>query len=141
MNLSEQIRKSNRVYVIGNGGSYANSVHMVNDLLSVGIRAYAMDPSTLTAFSNDHGYENCFSRWIDIVGEPGDLLIALSGSGTSPNILSGVERALQKGMNVWREFGASQDLDMQASEERQIELCHEVMKELKRESGLVYRGI
>jgi phosphoheptose isomerase len=103
----------------------------VNDLLSVGVRAYCMDPSTLTAFANDYGYENAFSKWIGIVGKPQDLLIALSGSGKSKNILKAVETAEKMDMLVWKEFGAEQGLDMQRSEERQIKLGHEVMKNLK----------
>ena len=127
MDLYAHIRISKRVYVIGNGGSYANSSHIVNDLLSVGIKAYCMDPATLTAFANDYGYENAFSRWIGIVGEEDDLLIALSGSGRSPNILKAVATAQEKGMSIWKEFGAERGLTMQQSEERQIQLGHEVM--------------
>lgn len=131
MNLFDHIKSSNRVYIIGNGGSYANSFHIVNDLLSVGIKAYCMDPATLTAFANDHGYEEAFAKWIGIVGEKGDLLIALSGSGTSPNILKAVQMAKLKGMNIWKEFGAEQGLGMQGAEERQLRMGHEVMLKLK----------
>ena len=75
MDLAEMVRAAKRVYVIGNGGSYANAMHIVNDLLSCGIRAHSMDPATLTAFANDYGYYNAFARWIGTVGEAGDLLI------------------------------------------------------------------
>lgn len=132
MELAELVRAAKRVYVIGNGGSYANAMHIVNDLLSCGIRAHSMDPATLTAFANDYGYYNAFARWIGAVGEAGDLLIALSGSGRSPNILMAVERAESLGMTVWREYGAAQGMDMQASEERQIWLGHEVMRCVKK---------
>ena len=131
MTLSSLIRKANRVYVVGNGGSFANSMHIVNDLLSVGVKAYAMDPSTLTAFANDYGYHQCFARWIYIVGEKDDLLIALSGSGKSLNILLAITEAEGKGMFIWKEFGAEKGLGMQAAEERQIGLGHETMMELR----------
>jgi len=114
--------------VIGNGGSYANSFHIVNDLLSCGVRAYCLDPATLTAFSNDHGYEEAFARWIHIVGEPMDLLIALSGSGKSKNILNAVATAKSMGMDVWEEYGIPQGLNMQEAEEKQLKIGHEFLK-------------
>lgn len=129
--LVELVKQAPRVYLIGNGGSYANAVHICNDLLLCKVRAYTLDPASLTASANDFGYETVFSRWIDAVGEPGDLLIALSGSGRSPNILLACQTAERIGMLVWREFGASQGFDMQASEERQIWLGHELMRGLR----------
>lgn len=127
MNLYTHIRLNNRVYVIGNGGSFANASHIVNDFLSVGIRAYCMDPATLTAFANDYGYEEAFAKWIRVVGTPDDLLIALSGSGKSPNILRAIQMADEIGMTVWKEFGAQQGLGMQEAEEKQLKLGHEIM--------------
>jgi D-sedoheptulose 7-phosphate isomerase len=131
LELAVRIKAARRVYVIGNGGSYANAMHIVNDLLSCGVRAFTMDPATLTAFANDHGYYKAFARWIETVGEAGDMLIALSGSGKSPNILLAVEAAEKLGMDVHRELGAAQGFDMQAAEERQIWLGHEVMRCLR----------
>ena len=66
------------------------------------------------------------------MGEPGDLLIALSGSGKSLNILNACEMAERIGMDVHREFGAEQGFDMQASEERQIWLGHELLRALRK---------
>ena len=132
MTLSERIKAARRVYIVGNGGSYANAIHLQNDLLGCGIRAYTLDPASLTRAANDHGYEHVFADWLDVVGERGDLLIALSGSGKSPNILRAIEVAERKGMDVHREFGSAQGFDMQAAEERQIWLGHELMRELKR---------
>lgn len=129
--LPQRVRAAKRVYIIGNGGSYANAMHICNDLLLAGVRAYVLDPATLTAFANDFGQAFSFSKWLLIVGEPGDLLIALSGSGKSPNILNAVEAARLQGMDVWEEYGARQGFDMQASEERQVWLGHEVMRELR----------
>ena len=118
--------------MIGNGGSYANSCHIVNDLLSVGIKAYCMDPATLTAFANDYGYDQAFSKWLKVVAEPWDLLIALSGSGKSPNILNAIQTAEGIGMSIHKEFGAEQGLTMQEAEEKQLKLGHELMLERKR---------
>ena len=130
MELAERIRAAKRVYIIGNGGSYANAMHICNDLLSCGVKAYTIDPATLAAFANDHGWHSAFSRWVGIVGERRDLLIALSGSGRSPNILNAVEAAQRIGMDVERVYGEPK-FDMQAAEEHQIWLGHEAMRCLK----------
>ena len=131
MNLADAIRKARRVYLIGNGGSYANAVHVCNDLLACGVKAYTLDPATLTASANDYGYENVFARWISTVGEEGDLLIALSGSGTSANILNAIRVADEIGMAYMLVTDYLRTMDMQRSEERQLEIGHEVMRCLK----------
>lgn len=129
----KQIRRARRVFLIGNGGSYANAIHICNDLLACGIRAFTLDPATLTASANDHGYETVFARWIRTVGERGDLLLALSGSGTSANIVGALRAARAKGIDTalitWRLKGG---MDMQLSEEAQITLGHYWMKKLGR---------
>lgn len=132
MDLIDLVREAKRVYLIGNGGSYANAVHICNDLLACGIKAFVLDPATITASGNDFGYETIYERWINTVGERGDLLIALSGSGRSPNILRAVEAAEGRGMTVWKEFGATKGLGMQAAEEWQIWVGHELMRQLKK---------
>ena len=124
MTLTDAIEQSGRVYIIGNGGSYSNAQHICNDLLSCGVRAYTMDSATLSAFANDHGWESAFAMWLKIVGESGDLLVALSGSGTSPNILNAVEEAERIGMLVFRIFGNERGEDMQAAEESQLLIGH-----------------
>ena len=129
--LLDKIRKAPRVYIVGNGGSYANALHLQNDLIACGIKAYTLDPSTLTATANDFGYEYVFSRWLSVVGEKGDLLIALSGSGKSKNILLAVETAEKIGMQVEKVFGAERGLSMQDAEECQLWLGHELMRNLK----------
>lgn len=128
--LVGKIRRAKRVYIAGNGGSYANSVHLCNDLLACGVRAYTLDPATLTATANDVGYAHVFSRWLRVVAEPGDLLIALSGSGKSPNILKAIDMAEDIGMDIEKVFGAPR-FDMQAAEEHQVFLGHQLRRELK----------
>jgi D-sedoheptulose 7-phosphate isomerase len=124
MTLTEAIEQSGRVYIVGNGGSYANAQHICNDLLSCGVRAYTVDSATLSAFANDYGWEVALSRWLSVVGESGDLLVALSGSGTSPNILNAVEEAERIGMLVFRIFGNERGEDMQSAEESQLTIGH-----------------
>lgn len=129
--LLDKIKRANRVYLIGNGGSYANALHIANDLLACGIKAYTHDPATLTASANDYGYETVFSRWIGIVGQPGDLLIALSGSGTSRNILRALDAARTVGMDFHLVTDHLRTRDMQQSEEDQIVLGHNLMRALR----------
>jgi len=124
------VRAAKRVYIIGNGGSYANAMHMCNDLLARNIRAYTLDPATLVANANDHGFHNSFARWVLVVGEPGDLLIALSGSGKSLNILLACEAAERLGMTVHKIFGAERGENMQQAEEAQIKIGHELWTQL-----------
>ena len=128
--LSERVRKARRVFLIGNGGSASNCCHICNDLENCGIRAYVMNEATKSAWENDFTHELVFSKWIVLHGEPGDLLIALSGSGKSKNILNAIEAAKLIGMDVERIFGAP-TLGMQEAEEFQVWLGHQVMKELK----------
>lgn len=131
MLLADLVRKARRVYLIGNGGSFANAAHIANDLEMAGIRAHTLNPASLTRTANDATYERIFADWIKVHGDPGDLLIALSGSGKSPNILAACAEAERIGMMVWREFGALAGLGMQAAEEAQIRLGHDLMRALK----------
>ena len=134
MMLFEKVKQAKRVYICGNGGSAANALHMANDLVSVGIRAHALtgDIATLTAIANDFGYEFVFSKQILLFGDPGDLLIAMSGSGKSKNILNAIEAAQLIGMDVYKIFGNEHGMKMQAAEQYQIALAHELMLALKK---------
>jgi len=129
--LAAAIKKAKRVYLVGNGGSFANASHIANDLQNCGIKAHSMDPAILTAWANDFGYETVFEKWIDVHGEPGDLLIALSGSGTSKNILNAIDKAKSKGMDYRLVTWYLTALDMQDSEEHQLALGHQAMRELR----------
>jgi D-sedoheptulose 7-phosphate isomerase len=129
--LAEKVRKARRVYIIGNGGSYANAVHIQNDLEAIGIKAHTLNPASYSATANDHGHDYVFSRWVELHGEPGDLLIALSGSGKSKNILIAIAVALARGMEVFPIFGARRGLDMQQAEEEQLVIGHDVMQWLR----------
>jgi D-sedoheptulose 7-phosphate isomerase len=128
--LAARVRKAKRVYIIGNGGSFANAAHIANDLLSAGIRAYTLDAATLTAWANDYGYHTVFAQWLTRVAERGDMLIALSGSGTSKNIVLAMEAAKAIGMDVELITYYLRTRDMQQSEEDQLVLGHGLMKAL-----------
>ena len=95
-------RLGKKVIFIGNGGSAAIASHQAVDLWkNGGIRAIAFnDASLLTCVSNDLGYEYVFEKPIEMFADEDDLLIAISSSGRSPNILRAVERAKAKCCNV-----------------------------------------
>ncbi len=130
--LANRVKAAKRVYIAGNGGSFSNAQHIANDLELCGIRAHTLNPASLTASANDHGYEFVFSRWIMVHGEPGDLLIAMSGSGKSPNILNAVEAAKIIGMDVYCIFGNERGQDMQSAEEHQLRVGHELMRAFRK---------
>ena len=91
-----------KIMLIGNGGSAAIASHMQNDLCkAVGRRAMVFNESPLlTALSNDHGYESVFEKPVELWAEPGDLLIAISSSGRSENILRAAQVSRQGGCQI-----------------------------------------
>lgn len=101
--VTEAFRKGNKLMLCGNGGSAADSQHLATELvirLSHVIKRPALpaislstDSSLLTAGANDIGFENVFARSIEGLGKEGDVLIAISTSGNSPNIIKAVEKA------------------------------------------------
>jgi D-sedoheptulose 7-phosphate isomerase len=93
---------SAKVMVIGNGGSAAIASHLQNDLSkAVGVRSLVFnEPSLLTALSNDHGYSCIFERPIQMWAEKDDVLVAISSSGRSENIICGAQAAKEKGCSI-----------------------------------------
>ena len=123
------------VYLIGNGGSAANAMHIANDLFAAGVRAHALtDVATLSAVANDYGYLRVFEQQVKVFGETDDILIALSGSGRSPNILMAIDAAEQIGMQVFYVTEYLKDMTMQESEEKQVSLGHRLMLALRKMS-------
>ena len=103
-----------KVIVIGNGGSEAIASHVHNDLCkAVGVRAMVFsDPSLMTALSNDIGYEVIYKQPLEMWAEGGDMLIAVSSSGMSANILSAVETARQSGCKIVTLSGFDEDNEL-----------------------------
>ncbi|MDL1894810.1 SIS domain-containing protein [Anaerolineae bacterium CFX7] len=97
-----------KVLVCGNGGSAADAQHFAAELvgrmsrerLSLPALSLSSDPSVVTALGNDYGYENIFARQIEGLGQAGDVLIAISTSGRSPNILKAVQSAQARGLRT-----------------------------------------
>jgi D-sedoheptulose 7-phosphate isomerase len=107
--ISELIIKTyesgNKVILFGNGGSAADAQHIACELVSKfmverkGLPAIALttNTSTLTAIGNDYGYDNVFLKQVEALVKPGDLVIGLSTSGSSPNVIKGLKAAREKG--------------------------------------------
>ncbi len=98
----QMLKKSHTTRIIGNGGSAAIASHMAEDYTKNGnmpMMAFN-DAPMLTCFANDLGYENIFSAAIEYYASPKDLVIAISSSGKSPNIINGVLAAKKKGCNI-----------------------------------------
>lgn len=96
------------VFFIGNGGSAATASHFANDL-AIGTNAYAKpfravsladNQAIVTAIANDFGYEDVFVRQLRVYGKPGDVLIGISASGNSPNVLRAFEHARLAGIRT-----------------------------------------
>ena len=140
-----------QVFLCGNGGSAGNAVHLANDLVygvakrsGGGMRALALPANTsvMTCLANDIGYDKIFCEQLAVQGREGDLLIALSGSGNSPNIVSAIERARAMKIKSYAILGYGggrcKDLadvaihfsvdDMQIAEDMQLVVGHMVMQ-------------
>ena len=105
--MTETIRKGGKIISCGNGGSMCDAMHFAEELTGRYRKnrpAYPAvsisDPSHLTCVANDFGYDFVFSRYIEGHGKTGDALVAISTSGTSPNVLKAAETAASKGVRV-----------------------------------------
>ena len=95
---------------VGNGGSAALASHFAVDVFNAGVRSTAFnDAALLTCMGNDCGYEQVFARPVALFAAPGDVLIAISSSGRSPNILAAVEAARARGCAVITLYGFRRD--------------------------------
>lgn len=100
------LRSGNKLLLIGNGGSAADAQHIAAEIVGrykrerPGYAAIALttDTSALTAIANDYGFEHIFSRQIEGIGQRGDVLIAISTSGRSPNIITALRKARELGI-------------------------------------------
>jgi D-sedoheptulose 7-phosphate isomerase len=100
------LRSGNKLLIIGNGGSAADAQHIAAEIVGrykqdrPGYAALALttDTSALTSIANDYGFEQVFSRQVEGLGQRGDVLMALSTSGKSPNILAALRFARERGL-------------------------------------------
>jgi D-sedoheptulose 7-phosphate isomerase len=147
-----------QVFFVGNGGSAANASHLANDFLypvskapGSGLRAHSLvaNPAVTSCLANDEGYDQIFALQLAVLARKGDVLIALSGSGNSPNIVKAVEQARAIGMTSYAVVGFSGGKtktivdvpihfavdDMQLAEDAQIVVGHMVMQWLYAQRG------
>ena len=104
----EALRNGKKIIFAGNGGSASDAQHLAAELVgryrydreSLAAIAITTDTSALTAIGNDYGYEEVFSRQLSGLGQDGDILVAISTSGNSGNIIRAVDIALKKGIKV-----------------------------------------
>ncbi|MBU1148216.1 MAG: SIS domain-containing protein [Candidatus Omnitrophica bacterium] len=155
--LAEKIlsakRKDSHIFLCGNGGSAANAMHIANDLLYLqlkgkGIKVTALpaNQAVLTCLANDTGYENIFSFQLEQLGSRGDILIVLSGSGNSPNVLKAIDTAKKMSILTCAILGFNGGKclslvdtpihfpvnDMQIAEDLQLIVGHMLMQWLKK---------
>ncbi|MBI9061630.1 MAG: D-sedoheptulose 7-phosphate isomerase [Marinilabiliaceae bacterium] len=105
--MAEAIIDGGKVISCGNGGSMSDAMHFAEELTGrfrdnrAGLAAIAIsDPTHITCVGNDYGFDYIFSRYVEAVGKAGDVLLAISTSGNSPNVLNAAKEARQKGMKV-----------------------------------------
>lgn len=144
-------RHGRQFFIFGNGGSAGNAAHLANDFLygvskvsGHALRVHALPANTavVTCLANDQGYENVFASQLHVLAQPGDMALALSGSGNSPNILRALELCKARGVTSFAVLGYSggqaKDLadvpihvaieDMQISEDLQLIIGHMLMQ-------------
>lgn len=100
--FTEHKRKQSRLFFFGNGGSSAIASHMTADFMkNGGMKTYSLyDHSVTTCMGNDYGYEYIFSKPLEFLGNKGDLLVAVSSSGNSQNIVNALDVAEKKGLKI-----------------------------------------
>ncbi len=104
--IERALRAGNKVLTCGNGGSAAEALHLAEEMIGrfdrdrppIAAACLCADPAAMTCISNDYGFEELFARQVQGLGKAGDVLVAFSTSGKSPNIVRALERA--RGLGV-----------------------------------------
>lgn len=144
-------RDKRQVFIFGNGGSAGNAIHLANDFLygisrklghALRVAALPANTSVVTCLANDEGYDSIFFRQLAVLAQPGDIAIALSGSGNSMNIIKALEWCKSNSVQTFAllGFGGGKakilaDVpihvavdDMQISEDLQLVVGHMLMQ-------------
>ena len=105
--MSNALKAGNKIISCGNGGSMCDAMHFAEELSGrfrgnrKGLAAVSIsDPSHISCVANDFGYDFVFSRYIEALGKPGDVLLGISTSGSSKNVILAVEEAKKKGLKT-----------------------------------------
>src|SRR4051812_574098 len=145
--LADVLHRGGRLLAAGNGGSAAHAQHLTAELVGryrderrpLSAIALHADSSALTAIVNDYGAEDLFARQVLAHGRPGDILLALSTSGRSPNIVAAVDAAHDAGLQAWAVTGpgpnpvaerADRRLCIDASSTATVQEVHQVVVHL-----------
>ena len=149
--LIEAWKERRQVFIFGNGGSAGNAIHLANDYLygisrqlgkAMRVHALPANSAVVTCLANDEGYESIFIQQLAVLANPGDIAIALSGSGNSPNILRALEYCRDNDIQSFAILGFSGGQakslanhaihvpieDMQISEDLQLVVGHLMMQ-------------
>ena len=129
--MMHSLTQGGKILACGNGGSAADAQHFSSVMLNrfeqerPGLAAIALttDTSTLTSISNDYAYEQVFARQVKALGQPGDILLAISTSGNSPSILHAVAAAHARSMHVIALTGRSGGGLAEQMQEDDVFLC------------------
>lgn len=122
--IAEALANGNKVLACGNGGSAADAQHFVAEFIGRFLKerrplaavSLTCDPSIITAVGNDYGFEEVFARQIEALGRPGDVLVAISTSGRSHNVIRAAEFASRLEMKVISLTGANADAVLKHSD-------------------------
>ena len=106
--MAERLKRGCRILICGNGGSAADAQHLAAELSGRYVKerralagiALTTDTSALTAIGNDYGFDQVFSRQVEALGRPGDLLVGISTSGNSGNVIQAVAAAKDLGLRT-----------------------------------------
>jgi D-sedoheptulose 7-phosphate isomerase len=105
--MSEALSNGNKIISCGNGGSMCDAMHFAEELSGKfrndrkGLAALSIsDPSHITCVANDYGFDEIFSRYVEAVGNKGDILLGISTSGNSGNVINAVEAARKQGIKT-----------------------------------------
>jgi D-sedoheptulose 7-phosphate isomerase len=106
--IQRAIRGGNKVLTAGNGGSAADALHLAEEFVgrfekerpSLPAVALCADPTLLTCIGNDYGFDRIFSRQVEGLGRPGDVLVVFSTSGKSPNLVTALRTARARGLRT-----------------------------------------
>jgi len=117
--IAQAMGTGHKLLICGNGGSAADAQHLAGEFVNrflldrppLPALALTTDSSVLTAIGNDFGFEQVFAKQVHALGLPGDVLLAISTSGKSPNVLAALRAAREKGMHTISLSGAGHGMD------------------------------
>jgi D-sedoheptulose 7-phosphate isomerase len=150
--LFELWQRNGKLLICGNGGSGGNAIHLANDFIygvnpggrAIDAEALTANSAVLTCLANDIGFDKVFSHQVALKAKDGDILLVLSGSGNSANILNAIELATKHGIKSYAVVGYDggeakkiadvaihfPEADMQIAEDLQLVVGHMLMRKL-----------